>query len=513
MGQLNFDDNYNVNINALLEKIERQLAKYEKYPGVTDIQQLIKDRIDGHNSMISSRESLLSDIKEWKIRYKEIQDYVESNHNKVNIYEKEIWPYIISMLLLFANKNEESERQIYRANYCLQSNNQMFRILDSIYNNNFSTSNEANIQENSHVTKINIAMFLINYTFEELLIECKNIILVNLEKLGYNDLKLFNTIDLNDKKLIIDELIKKVSNIQILGDILGELKCFDERGELTNLLKQYDSKFNRRTPSKLRTIRNASSHGEFYPNMEKISNIKLLIDNNGVQRYELTYFDIIGLANEYISMLPNKDNLDIFLQLLHSNNLPITLESLMKLPSSKNKLVESLCVLSLYNIIQYNNEKHFRDNIELKQELKNICKVESDSIKGENYLDSMDLSYYFATSFAFTSSDEILQTIKYSISHINYDFDGEKFIFTNPQDETKSCTCNIGRLLLFIAEDEVYQLSSSTSYYKKIKKISKELIDKYIYGNYYFPDSELVKIDYQEYKNFNNIDNINSKKY
>ena len=249
----------------------------------------------------------------------------------------------------------------------------MFRIFDAIYNNNFSTYNESMILENSYITKINIAMFLINYTFENLLSECNNTIIENLES---GESKSFLTLNLNDKKIIIDKLLKKVNDVQILGDILGELKCFDEKGELTYLLKQFDPKFSRKTPSKLRVIRNASSHGEFYPNLDKIDNIRLIIDNNGVQRYELTYFDILELADKYTSILPNKDNLEIFLQLIHSNNLPITINKLMESQISKNKLIETLCILSLYNTIQYNNEKHFRDNVELNQKIKDIVKID-----------------------------------------------------------------------------------------------------------------------------------------
>ena len=497
-------------IDELLEMIDRQLVKYERYPGITDIQQLIKDRIEWDNSTISCRKNLLEDIKKWHNKYKQMKEHIANNPNKESIYDDEMWPVVLSMLILHANNNEESERQIYRANYCLQSNNQMFRIFDAIYNNNFSTYNESMIQENAYITKINIAMFLINYTFENLLSECNNTIL---ENLGSGESKSFLTLSLNDKKIIIDKLLKKVNDVQILGDILGELKCFDEKGELTYLLKQFDPKFSRKTPSKLRVIRNASSHGEFYPNLDKIDNIKLIIDNNGVQRYELTYFDILELADKYTSILPNKDNLGIFLQLIHSNNLPITINNLMESQISKDKLIETLCILSLYNTIQYNNEKHFRDNVDLNQEIKDIVKI--DGIKGENYLEKMNMIDYFNPSFNPASSDDILQTIKYSISHINYRFDGGKFTFINPQDETHSCTCNIGRLLLFIAEDEVYRLSSSTTYYEKIKKVSKQIVDNYIKGNYNInmPIDKSVGINSPELKNIDDSDNINHKKY
>lgn len=501
-------------IDDLLEKIDRQLTKYEKYPGVTDIQQLIKDRIEWDNSIISSRESLLKDIKEWQIKCKQLEDSVINNPNKENIYDKEMWPIVISMLILSANNSQESERQIYRANYCLQSNNQIFRILDAIYNNNFSSFNESNIQEKAHVTRINIAMFLINYTFERLLIECKNTILVNLEKMGFEDSISFLSLDIDDKKIIINELLKKVKDVQLLGDILGELKCFDEKGELTNLLKQFDSNFNRKTPSKLKVIRNASSHGEFYPNMDNVNNIKLLIDNNGVQRYELTYFDIIELANDYVSLLTNKDNIETFLQLMRSNNLPITIDNLMKTSVSNGKLIESLCILSLYNVIQYNNEKHFRDNIELNQKIRDVVKIEEFPNKGKNYLEKFNMSYYFTPSFTPANSDDILQTIKYSISHINYHFDGEKITFINPQDETRSCSCNVGRLLFFIAEDDIYKLSSSTSYYEKVKKMSNKLVENYINGNYNIkiPVDREKEVYYQELNGVDNIDNINHKK-
>ena len=508
MDKLNFDGNNE--INKLLDMINRQLAECEKYPGVTDIQKLIKKRIKWDKSIISDKDALLESIKEWHVKYKQMQEYIKNNPNKENVLKEEMWPVVISMMILAVNRTNESERQIYRANYCLQSNNQMFRIFDAIYNNNFSDLNESGIQENAFVTKINIAMFLINYTFERMLNECNSIILFNLEKMGFKNSNAFLTLDMNDKEIIIDELIKKIKDVQILGDILGELKCFDERGELTSILKKLDPKFNRKTPSKLRVIRNASSHGEFYPNMDKIDDIKIFIDNNGVQRYELTYFDILELANEYILLLPNTDKLEIFLQLMRSNNLSITIDTLMNSDTSKNKLIEALCILSLYNTIQYNNEKHFRDNIELNQRIKNLIKIENTPNKGENYLEKIDMSYYFTPSFTPASGDDILQTVKYSISHINYSFDGEKFTFTNPQDENRSCSCNIGKLLLFITKDEVYKISSSTSYYEKIQKLSRHLVDNYIKGNYAIkiPNQKLSN-DYQELKDVDKFDNLN----
>lgn len=494
------NEEYDIAIKELLDKIERKLNHYENYPNNVEIGTLVKDRVTDMSHSIVSRKSLIEQIKKRKQEYNDLKSWLPEQ--KINPYEKDLVPDVVSMLLLYANKSEESERQIMRADYCLQSNNQVFRIFDLIYNDNFSAENESIIYENSHVIKINIAMFLINYVFETLLNDSRSIILSELDKLGFDDISQFKNISISEKDNIISELIKVVPNIQLLGDILGEIKCFDAREELTNLLKNRDMNFNRRTPSKIRTIRNSSSHGEFYPNLEKISDINLLIDNNGVQRYNLSYFDILGIANDSVSMLSNQGNIKMFLELLHSNNLPSTIQLQISSEEGKNKLIETMCILSLYNIIQYNNEKHFRDNIEINDNLRHLGRLELDDTKGENYLNNMNLQYYFNPSFNPATSDDILQTIKYSISHITYSFDGQLFTFKNSQDKSRNCTCNIGRLLVLISEDEIYNLSRSTSYYEKITKVKKEIIDKYVNGNH--------SLQFKNYKEAPEIETYNS---
>ena len=129
--------------------------------------------------------------------------------------------------------------------------------------------------------------------------------------------------------------------------------------------------------------------------------------------------------------------------------------------------------MALYNIIQYNNEKHFRDNIELSGDIQKLLKIEN--IRGENYLEDSDIEYYFNACYQNSTNDSIIQTIKYAISHVNYFFDGNEFTFINPDIPEQIVKCNIGRILLFISDDDIYNLTSATSYYKKVCKVQKEI--------------------------------------
>lgn len=464
-------------INELLEMIERKIQKYEKYPEGTDIGQLIHDRVEQSKKEIVSRDYLLNRINNREIEREQLKKVKGLNYLK-----NEMWPEVMAMMVAYADKCEENERQVMRANYNLHSNNEIFRILDLIYNNNSSNHNVSEINDNAHILKINLAMFLINYSFEKMIVEVRSIIKNDLGLTNSNNDELsnqFKNLNISDKEKIVDEIINKYKDIQLVGDILGELKCFDENGELTNLLKTKSPTFKRSYTSQLKTIRNAASHGEYFPKLEKESDIKLIVDNNGIQRFEYEYIDIIGIANRYVDMLTDKSEIGMFLKLFRSNNLENTLYLCLQDESSKNKLIETICILSLFNVIQYNNEKHFRD----KNGDSILKKMNIDFNESQNYLDKINIGYYFKSSFNPTSTDEALQTIKYAIGHMNFKFDGQEFIFTNPENSSQRCSCSIGKLLLFISEDDVYNLTMSTSYYERVLKTRKAIVDNYIFGN------------------------------
>ena len=150
--------NYDEKINELLEVIKRKIQKYEKYPEGKDIQQLIHDRVEQSKEEIVGRDYLLD-----RIRNREIEREQLKRVNGLDYLESEMWPEVMAMIIAYTDKCEENERQDMRANYNLHSNNEIFRILDLIYNNNSSIHNVSEINENAHVLKINLAMFLINY--------------------------------------------------------------------------------------------------------------------------------------------------------------------------------------------------------------------------------------------------------------------------------------------------------------------------------------------------------------
>ena len=482
------EDNFDKTINEFLELLDRKLKKYEKYPEGIDIQQLVHDRVEQSKKEIIGKDYLLDRIKN---REKEIEQLKQIKG--LNVIKDEMWPEVISMMVMHADKCEENERQVMRANYNLHSNNEIFRILDLIYNNNSSTYNLSVINENVHILKINLAMFLINYSFEKMIGDVRSIIQSDLGLASSNNDELtnqFKNLNISIKERIIDKIISKYKDVQLVGDILGELKIFDENGELTSLLKTKSSTFKRSYTSQLKAIRNAASHGEYYPNLEKESDIRLIVDNNGIKRFEYEYIDIIGIANKYIDMLSDKNEIVMFLKLFRTNNLENTVYLCLQDENSKNKLIETICILSLFNVIQYNNEKHFRD----KNENSLLKKMNINFNESQNYLDKFDIGYYFKSSFNTASSDEVLQTIKYAIGHMKFKYNGQEFIFTNPENHSQKCSCNIGKLLLFISEDEVYNLTISTSYYEKVLKTRKVLMDNYIYGNKILKDKDINNI-------------------
>lgn len=497
------DANYGREMNKLLEMIERKIQKYEKYPEGPDIQQLIHDRVEQSKQEIVGKNYLLD-----RIRNREIEKEQLKKVKGLNYLENEMWPEVMAMMVAYADKCDENERQIMRANYNLHSNNELFRILDLIYNNNSSVSNISEINENAHILKINLAMFLINYSFEKMIGDVKNIIKNDLGLANSNNDEIsnqFKNLNVSAKEKIVDEIINKYKDVQLVGDILGELKCFDENVELTNLLKTKSSTFKRSYTSQLKTIRNAASHGEYYPNLEKESDIRLIVDNNGMQRFEYDYIDIIGIANKYVDMLSDKSEIEMFLKLFRSNNLENTLYLYLQDENSKNKFIETICILSLFNVIQYNNEKHFRD----KNDDSILKKMNIDFNESHNYLDKFDIGYYFKSSFNPASTDEVLQTIKYAIGHMNFKFDDQEFIFTNPENPSQKCSCNIGKLLLFISEDDVYNLTMSTSYFERVLKTRKALIDNYINGNKLLRNEDINIIS--DYSSLNQNTNLKNK--
>ena len=492
--------NYENEINELLEMINRKIQKNEKYPEGADIGQLIQDRVEQSKKEIIGKEYLLDRIRN---RVKEREELKKLKG--LNYFEKELWPEVIAMIAVYADKYEENERQIMRANYNLQSNNEIFRILDLVYNNNSSAYNVSMINENAHILKINLAMFLINYSFEKMLDDVRIIICDDLGLIESNRDEMsdrFKQLSLTERERIVDKLINKYNDVQLVGNLLKELKCFDNHnpGELTSIMKTKDPSFKKDNNSQLKAIRNASSHGEFYPNLKKESDIRLIIDNYGIQRFEFNYFDIIGIANKYISMISNQSEISMFLKLFRSNNLENTINICLQDENENNKLIETICILSLFNVIQYNNEKHFRDKN--TESILNQLGVNFD--EPQNYLEKMDVGHYFKTSFTANSSDEILETIKHSIGHMDFKFDGQEFIFTNPRKPSEKCSCNIGRLLLFISEDDVYNLTMSTSYYERVLKTRKAIIDNYISGNKILRNEDINVISDSSILNQNN---------
>lgn len=429
-------------VNELLAKIERQLKKYEMYPTDEDISLLIKDRVDDSRSQIICKQSIIDKIKE-SARQRELL-----RQTKINYYDTS-WTDVLSMLFMYTNKTEESKKQLLRANYNLQSNNQLFRILNLIYNNDIDSSHL--IDEGNYILKVNISFFIIEYIFEKIRNDLNDII---------------NST--NDFRILIDDIIQKYSgDVQSVGDVLLAEKPKDpifriRYNEIKDYLKMKG--FVENKDSQFKYMRNASSHGEFYPDFTNESNIRIIVEGNGVEKETINYLDLIGFVENKLKLIGEDKNLNLYLKLFRSNNLTNTILNLID-AGKKELLISNLCILSLFNIIQYNNENYFR--------------IDKKDLEKKSYLDSLDLKQFFTASYDMGEKNnfEILQTIKNAIGHFNISFENGIFVFDNKM-VNEQCMCSLGKLLLFITEDEIYNVTRATSYFEKCARIQQEMIEK-----------------------------------
>lgn len=174
----------------------------------------------------------------------------------------------------------------------------------------------------------------------------------------------------------------------------------------------------------------------------------------------------------------------------------------------KDELLKTLAILSMFNIVQYNNENHFKNIHDMKN-------------KENRLIDSLKIKEFFSTTY---SQDEktnydILQTIKNAIGHMNVIVNGDIITFYNKMKEEK-CSCSITDLFNFLLVDDLYSMTSQTSYFQHLKseeKRIKEAFSNYNNEIYRFEDlSDTVvynKYPYDEDSEDINTNIINDNKF
>jgi len=468
------EQNYQKKINDLLEKIERKLKKYEQYPTFEHIKKLIKERAYDSKNQIISKADILEIIKE-ESRLSKLA--IEKNDN----YYSTAWIDVLTMQFLHLLGVDEPKKQLLRANYNLESNNQIFRILNVIYNNELS--NSYMIDENNYILKINISFFLIEYIFETINKDLINII--------YGS---------DDYKELMDNLIIKYNgDVQSIGDVLIADKPKDliVRNRYNDIINYLIAKGYKKTKdSRFKYMRNASSHGEFYPDFQNPSNIKILVEGHELEKETISYIELIQFTEDKLNLLKDKKEIELYLKLFRSNNITNTILILNEDADIRNDLISKLCILSLFNIIQYNNENYFR--------------VDKSDSKKESYADKIDLKEFFRTSYSIKEkmNFEIMQTIKNALGHMDVTFKDGIFIFDNKK-VNEQCMCSLESLLLFIVEDELYNLTISTAYYERYLKIRDQISNDLNANTVFEPKkymSEKMQEVWDELGFFNKVD-------
>jgi hypothetical protein len=433
---------YEQDINKIIDIIERELKRYE-HPTRNDVCMLISDRVKYSKKDIISKEDIKATIKE-SAQQKELMKQLKENYYDTS------WADVLAMLFMYANKTDESQKQLLRANYNLQSNNEIFRILNLIYNKDLNDTDL--IDENNYILKMNISFFIIEYVFESIKKDLNNIALSK-----------------DDYITLVDNLINKYNgDIQSIGDVLLSNKPKEQNlqnryNEIKEYLKQKG--FIETHTSKFKRMRNAASHGEFYPDFDDVSNINIGIEEHGILKEKISYLELIDFVENKLSIIDNNEEIEMLMKLLRSNNITNTILDIIDKGESE-KLVSNLCILSLFNTIQYNNENYFR--------------IDKRDKKKASYADSIDLKQFFSTSYPIDerTNFDIMQTIKNALGHMNVSFVNGVFTFDNKMNN-EQCTCSMEKLLVFLTKDELYNLTISTSYYEQCMKFKKYIKEKF----------------------------------
>lgn len=476
--------------NTLIETLDRLIDKYNSYTKEDKLKMMLADRVELLTDKVGTKALIGQDIK------KAAREQELMKNAGINYLDYETPITILAQLSLYIKKYSEDQRQVLRANYNLKTNNEMFRILNYIINRDLKYNDLIN--DNSNIFRINLSFFIINLLFEKINDRLKEII--------------FSSVDTVEDK--ISFLLEKYDNdAQMIGEILvTNFKLVKKDEALRSnyrIMKEFlQSKgFNSESSSLFIITRNAASHGDFYPNIIDKNTIDLIVFAKGEEQRRISLQSLLTFIDSKLSVFSLEEKYKVLLELFQSRNLIETINKMIE-EGKKDELLKTLAILSMFNIVQYNNENHFKNIHDMKN-------------KENRLIDSLKIKEFFSTTY---SQDEktnydILQTIKNAIGHMNVIVNGDIITFYNKMKEEK-CSCSITDLFNFLLVDDLYSMTSQTSYFQHLKseeKRIKEAFSNYNNEIYRFEDlSDTVvynKYPYDEDSEDINTNIINDNKF
>lgn len=472
-------------IDILLEKIGRMLSKYENMPDDEKIRQMISDKLMFDSEMTaqikSGYNSLIELVKEW--------EHLKSLKGE-NAYFGNLTIEAQAMIKLYELHYDEDKKDLQRAKYNLETNNTIFRILDYVLNEN--ASHELALEQNSKLLKLNCSQFIINYYFEKIRDELIHVMQQDLTNVESEMIVLCNRYNNNPKiiQLMFEVLIQNFSTTKneykpksrAIGAFLRAKGVVGDRNTIPN-----DSIFI--------LLRNCASHGEFYPDVEQEMVEAINTKSNNTVTRNISFDEIISYAKD-VSNLFNDDKVGLFRELLFSNNLTETINTI-KETNSNDEILKQFGVLLMFNLIQYNNEQYF---IRL-----------SENSETSDYLDSVNIKEYFSSSFNKDekSTYEFMEVIKNAIGHMNIEFDGSTITFIN-RLKNESVSSSVVKMYDFILSSSICDLAMSTNFYVRLRTEKARLLTS-LYENTKIVSHKEELYDINDYKINDYYNNINNK--
>lgn len=467
--------------NEIIEKINKILEVYNNQSPMDKLKIMVAEKL----ALIDEEEKTINNelIKLYEI-YKQTFQYKQEDENFIDPdYETKL--KAIKKIIL--ERHSESLLELSRAKYNLKTSNLIFRMINLLINDDGEYSEKTNnqvhnqlINENLNVFKVNMSIFIIHLIFEKIRERLDTI-------MNENETNIISSLD--------DLLLEYNNDAKILGEVLASrFKYIQDDSNLRNnyrIMKEYliTKGFNGNFNSLFQFVRNSSSHGEYYPVIDTDGNIHIKIYNNGREKDSLELQQLFDFTDEKIGALSNFDEYKLILTLYKSNDL-VEIVNELKKSSSKEELLKFLAILSVFNVIQYNNQKFFKT-------------LHSSTDSEKRKIDLLNIKKYFQTSYNNSERDnyDILETIKNAIGHMNVSYTNEIIEFNNRLVNEK-CNCSIFELFAFVLESGIYQLSVATALHQQyVDKVNEIINNKY----YIEPDKNYINLEY--------IDNNYHKKH
>lgn len=477
-------------INEILNNIDKWNKKHQ---GKSGLKEMVWERLP---FLKDEADTMSKELVELYKTYKQYLEYQKSGKS-VLMYDLAIKVNIIKQML--DKGYTETRLQLIRAQYNLKINNHIFRMLNYLINSDDQHKREVNekiynplINNEINIFKLNMAFFIINLIFEKIRDKIDFILEANNEE--------------------IEELLEKLveeynGDAQTIGEVLAsrfeEVRRNEEKHNKYRIMREklIEKGFNGNRWSLFKTIRNSSSHGEFYPIIREKNEIDIKIDNSGKEKRTMSLPILLTFVDSKISCLSSIKDYDLFIDFYKSTDLLATMEKYKK-RGKVDEVIKLLAVLSMYNIVQYNYEPLYEK----------VTLSDTSTIKK---IDILDIKKYFTTSYDIEQKDnhKILETIKNAIGHMHIKYENESITFNNTL-VGESCTISIFDLFSFTLISGVYDMSIATIQYQHyVEEVKKRLLninDIYKYKLYDSKEGDNPTI-YNNYLYNNSINNIDNK--